>query len=654
MENIHKSAKRLLVLLLCVAMLVPMLAIAPSAANASSGSKKTTDLTSSAKKKSKQDYDPIIVVPGIGQSPVDYYNEDGSLAVDDDGNELGGYFKMIVIDTRNIVDVLLKNLLVPALLTLAFQWDLCFSDAITPILDSLLSPHKTTPDGKLVNDLRARRIYKSVANMEQADRDMFYRQIPVQSLIDTIGEKNAYFFAYSLMGDAIQTAKELDQYIQFVLKDAKPKSGKVTLVNVSLGGSVYVAYLDMFKNKNQVSSVINMVAVLDGSDALGDLFARNFNLNDKYFYSGLIPDLLDTLGLGLDENLTKMMGTILRILPRKAYEHLLSRAFDWMHSNIFINNAQMWACVPLARYKGLRDKYLTDDAHKDLLAKVDKYFEMQARFNANTLEVVNKKGWKVNNIAGYGLHFGDVEYPIFGAIDSTAKSNCDGIIQIFSTAQGAKSVTAGTKFPGDYKQVNNSKAHPGYSYISPNRSVDASTCVLPDNTWFFEDQHHEVGRNDILINLATALIVDDKLVNVHSKPDVYPQFNFAVRTDWMRRDWIPSAKALLADKGLNLSPEVVKQLKNAIAASETFLKSTIGDAEKYAKVRDNLFAALRAAGKTDISHAETEPDLGEQILSWLTTTIDEAMFYVVGGRGYSDWWRLPKYPGFFNGEGVCA
>ncbi|MDR3313398.1 MAG: hypothetical protein LBS96_02950 [Oscillospiraceae bacterium] len=633
-----KVFRRLLVSFLCCTLLLPVVVVAHAA-------------PAKAAPQGEREYSPLIIIPGIGQSPVDYYDADGTLAVGDNGEELGGYFTMVLLDTRDAVNKLLKTLLAPALATLIFQWDLGLSKAAAKLLDQLLAPHKTNPDGTLVNDLRARRMFKSVADMDEYDRGMFYRQFPMEKMTAKVGEDRTFFFAYSLMGDAIQTAKELDEYVQFVKE--KTGSDKVSMVNVSLGGSVWVAYLDMFKDKGDLDQVINLVAVLDGSDAVGDLFERNFNLNDRYLYNGLLPALLETLGVGsivdplYDDHL---ISIALRLLPRKALENLLQRAFDFLHTNVLIQNPQLWATVPLARYAGLRETYLTDPAHAELLKKVDAYFAMQKRFDQNTLDAV-KSGVRINNICGYGLHLGDVEYYIFGCGNSAPTSNADGIIHILSASQGAGFVPAGTAFPANYTQAKPSTAYAGYSYVSPDRSVDASSCVLPDNTWFFYQQHHEAGRNDIIINLATALVLDDTLVNVHSKPTGWPQVNGSARTDWMRRDWLPRANTALASG--DLTPAVRKQLEDAVAATNALLDSTIADAAKTQAVGKQLTDALHAAGITDFNdRQDVEPSWDQKLLSGLLGGLDDACFYLVGARGFSDWWRQPKYPGFFNGMGV--
>ena len=67
--------------------------------------------------------------------------------------------------------------------------------------------------------------------------------------------------------------------------------------------------------------------------------------------------------------------------------------------------------------------------------------------------------------------------------------------------------------------------------MSVDGSIDASTAVLPDNTWIFIGQHHEAGNNDVVLTLACALFTDSELKDVHSKPDVWPQYNGTCRTE---------------------------------------------------------------------------------------------------------------------------
>ena len=61
-------------------------------------------------------------------------------------------------------------------------------------------------------------------------------------------------------------------------------------------------------------------------------------------------------------------------------------------------------------------------------------------------------------------------------------------------------------------------------YVSPDRVIDASTCLLPDETWFIKDMKH-VEFSDVQnqCDFYLWLMTTDTQVNLHSDP-AYPQF----------------------------------------------------------------------------------------------------------------------------------
>ena len=62
---------------------------------------------------------------------------------------------------------------------------------------------------------------------------------------------------------------------------------------------------------------------------------------------------------------------------------------------------------------------------------------------------------------------------------------------------GATGAAPGQKLPDSYKPAKR-------GYMSVDGSIDASTAVLPDNTWIIIGQHHEARNNDVLLQLARA------------------------------------------------------------------------------------------------------------------------------------------------------
>ena len=62
----------------------------------------------------------------------------------------------------------------------------------------------------------------------------------------------------------------------------------------------------------------------------------------------------------------------------------------------------------------------------------------------------------------------------------------DALIDTQYTSGGATCSDYGSTLGDDYV----CKANCGHNHLSPDNRIDASTCALPENTWFIEGQYH--------------------------------------------------------------------------------------------------------------------------------------------------------------------
>ena len=85
---------------------------------------------------------------------------------------------------------------------------------------------------------------------------------------------------------------------------------------------------------------------------------------------------------------------------------------------------------------------------------------------------------KIGVRAGYGL-------PLSPYAKGTNVQS-DELVDTVYASMGATCAVPGMPFPPSYRQ----KKRGGNNYISPDRYVDASTCLLPDQTWFAEGFYH--------------------------------------------------------------------------------------------------------------------------------------------------------------------
>ena len=182
---------------------------------------------------------------------------------------------------------------------------------------------------------------------------------------------------------------------------------------------------------------------------------------------------------------------------------------------------------------------------------------------------------------------------------------------------------AKTQFSKEYLDSHNSK------YISPDKCVDASTCLFPERTWFFSGQHHEVGRNDAVIRL-TALILNGAITDVSSTP-LFPQFNGSRNSRSMTR--VPNGKlftALEAMEGTSLTAEQKELLRPAYENALSVIRNTVCDSEKTEKAQEELLEAMRKVG--------LEPEKGKEKFSLSKLSfiekLDKFLFDRFGGNGF--------------------
>ena len=207
---------------------------------------------------------PVVVVPGINHSPTYLYDENDEPVLNKDGKRIGG--TLLILDTDNLVTVILKKLAWPLIKMLATQTDSGFPKAVYETVCDLFSIQKCDNEGNPINNLKTEK-YGSLADMDKDTRDWAYRMIPMQKLTNIIGEDHVYFFTFNLVGSPMDSAANLNEYIQQVKKATG--HDKVNLLNVSLGGTIFTAYLDAYGYKD-INQVVNAVAATDGSEIIAD------------------------------------------------------------------------------------------------------------------------------------------------------------------------------------------------------------------------------------------------------------------------------------------------------------------------------------------------------------------------------------------------
>ena len=586
-----------------------------------------TDVEQPKKQDAANEIVPTIIIPGISQSVSYLADENGNPAVNSNGEELSG--GLLIIDSSTLPGVLAGTVAGPLVTSLLSQADVGLSDAVYDTVTQVFSIQASGKDGKAKENLKTITYDYPVAEMSEDDRDYFYRMIPMKSVVDEIGgEENLYFFTFPLISDPFISAASLDKYIQMV----KEQRGcdKVNIVTISLGGTILTAYLEMKKDTNyeDINKVLNVVSCLQGTDVMGDFYLRNFNIEDEFFFQEFLPMVMKEMN-GY-ATLGHIINIALKIFPRDVIENILTAAVDGILDTLMLNCPQFWAMIPTDRYDDVIEKYSyikNDPEYSRLYATIEHFQQARLNLNDNLLKL-NAQGALVHNVCGYNLDYSSQDYCFFAAMKSSLTTNSDAIIDIDSTSLGATYAIAGEVLSEEYIASRDAK------YISPEGSIDASTCLFPDNVWFFEGQHHEVGRNDVVIKLI-AKLASGQINSTADMADQYPQFNGNRNTRNITRWYLEEAETVFAEYEADptlYNEEDIAELRDVYNDSLELLSVTICEPTSANAMKERFEYALCRVGLRE-PPADTSSD---EALEIICKFLDETIYSVFGADGFSD------------------
>lgn len=549
-------------------------------------------------------HSPSILIPGIGQSDVYLLDENGDRALDEEGNEISAW--PVLIDT----DYLIKKLALPLVKMLVTQRDNGFTDFAAKTVKEALAQSAIGLDGHPVSNIEVEKYPYSVDACNEQERGKIYNTIPLQDYSAVAGEDHLYFFAYNSFGNNMEIAEELYQMIQQVKRETG--HDKVNIIPISLGSTVAVTLFEIHPEvKDDLDEVVFIVPAPDGSRLVGDLYQGKFSTDNESLYKTLMPSLV--------EGYTGyLINAALRLVPKQIVLDLLDKVVDSMRDVMLTNCTMLWGLVPSGDYDALAAEYLADEAHAEIRRQTDIFHRAQLNVRENILT------FKENGVDFYDIV--DYNFPLYSFVPSSKTCNGDGLIHFDSESFGATSGYINTPLPDGYVQA----VVDGHNHISPERIVDASTGLLPETTFYFLNQDHEgTGRNDVVMKLATEILLYDELKDVHSMPERFPQFNVGRETKWLRKDKLPMAKAI--DQS-TLAPEDAAELQAAIEQCEAMLDTTVVVYEEFTAAEQRLDNILIKIGVMQ----PPEDDTTGKIATALCKLISDALYEYWGPRGFSD------------------
>lgn len=329
-------------------------------------------------------------------------------------------------------------------------------------------------------------------------------------------------FHYDWRLDPLDTAELLHLFIEDVMYVTG--SDKVALYGRCLGSNVVAAYMYRYDGEN-VDEVIHYASSVYGATQCSKAFTGELCIHadglNRFAYE------IEYLGFPIDDVYIDLIQALITILNDTYGLDVAAWAINNVLQDIYLDIfpefmrssygtfPSYWSMVRLDDYnKAMETVFYGADKseYAGLINKVENYRNnVQIMFGQRSMEQ-HRRGIEFSNIVKYG----------FQSIPVTYESDklSDGLVSVNESSFGATTAeTVNDTLSQDYLDI--AMRNGMFKYISPDRQIDASTCLSPDTTWFIKNLYHMDFPETV--NGLVSDIVNNKNFNINSNPE-YPQY----------------------------------------------------------------------------------------------------------------------------------
>ncbi len=360
-----------------------------------------------------------------------------------------------------------------------------------------------------------------------------------KGMAEKIGYNNIYVFQYDWRLDPFENADKLAEFVTEV-KAASHKD-QVSIVCEGYGANVAVTYLSSHSETahKDVSKFVTISSAFMGTSLIGDLFTGNIIVKDSTF------SYPNNVGYGQFQNLTsafirwsndfsdnpftafstwitnyvlngewETQSYIINIMTMMG--HTITKMYDKYLREMLRNYLGLWAMVPLEYYDDAYEYMFIDreEPNATLVQKINAYKKLQ-RNASSILTDAQNAGIDVSVVAMWDLQLlpigndympselgnderdiNDMSNELYGL-----SAQSDGVIDTYYASFGAYCTALNDVGRAALIMQTKDKDHDHlsstYDYLDAKHKlgaichyIDASTCALPENTYFIRNMKH--------------------------------------------------------------------------------------------------------------------------------------------------------------------
>ena len=301
-------------------------------------------------------------------------------------------------------------------------------------------------------------------------------------------ETGDYHFWYDWRRSPLEIADQLDAYIEGIC--AMTGKEQIGVVGRCLGSNFVLAYLTKYGYKNRICGLGLDCGMMHGQDAISESFSGKFASDgdaiQRYLsdmdvtLDGWIVDLINFMeASGMFDNMNASVKAPIYARVAKGVTSALSLStlatipgYWSCVSNRDYNNALLYVFGKPGSEK--RQKYA------GLIEKIEAYHNQVQLGMDDLIRRFAADGGKIAVVSKYGFQL----MPMCVSRNAVA----DSYVSVGNSSMGATTSAIYNTLEDDY--IRGRIASGLDKYISPDKQIDASTCMFPDCTWFFRGIEH--------------------------------------------------------------------------------------------------------------------------------------------------------------------
>ncbi|MBR3817360.1 MAG: hypothetical protein IKJ27_11620 [Clostridia bacterium] len=325
-----------------------------------------------------------------------------------------------------------------------------------------------------------------------------------------------YWFNYDWRLDPLAIADDFKDYVDTIKETTG--SPKVAIVASCLGTNVVTAYIAKY-GTDDIHGICFDGGVCYGSEVLSETISGKFRLDGNaiervlmdcanYGFFDVGSFVLSTIDL---LEASGMLDAAKGITKEYIYYKVVEGVTSALALSTFFTWPNYWAAVTAEDFDtALNYVFGKEGSEKrteyaGLIEKLENYDVLVRQRIPEIMQSIKDNGVNLGIMAKYGSQM----IPVCESSDMVS----DQIASVYRASYGATTSTVYDVLSDEYIAQQEEKGLE--RYISPDRQIDASTCMFPDFTWFYKGATHSNWTSyemKIMYDVATAdrqLTVDD-------------------------------------------------------------------------------------------------------------------------------------------------